>query len=86
MTTTASTTRHPGENHDRDRELERTIRDALVLAAGKKAARQAPRHARNRAHGSWQRRLGHAAGHLAGYGTLLACIWYRRRTQEQPAR
>ena len=29
--------------------------------------------------------FGRIAGHLAGYGTLLAYIWHQRRTQKQSA-
>jgi hypothetical protein len=81
MTTTESTAR----NEDRDRELERTIRDALVLAAGKRAANRALRHARNKAHDAGQRRLGHVGGHLAGYGALLTYIWHLRRAPKHSA-
>jgi ferric-dicitrate binding protein FerR (iron transport regulator) len=80
MTTARSTTRHTDQTQHHDRELERTIRDALVLAAGKRAANQALRHARNKARGTWRRRLGRVAGHTAGYGALLAYIWRLRRT------
>ena len=70
---------------ERDRALERTLRDALALAVGKKVADQALRHARNKAHSAGRRDLRHVAGHLAGYGTLLTYIWRQRRTQKQSA-
>jgi hypothetical protein len=68
---------------DLDRELERTIRDALVLIVGKRAAGQAIRHARSTTHGARQRSLIRRVGHMAGYGTLLAYIWHERRTTKQ---
>ncbi|MCW2910089.1 MAG: hypothetical protein JWL68_4878 [Actinomycetia bacterium] len=79
MTTTESTSRND------DRKLERTIRDALILAVGKRAADRALRHARNKAHDAGQRRLGHFAGHLAGYSALLAYIWHLRRAPKHSA-
>jgi hypothetical protein len=74
VTTTQSTSRNEDRAQDRDLELERTIRDALVLAVGKRAANRALRHARTKVHDARKRRLGYAAGHLAGYGALLAYI------------
>jgi type VI protein secretion system component VasF len=65
---------------DHDRELERAIRDALVLIVGKRTAGQAIRHARRRTHGARQRSRVRRVGHMAGYGALLAYIWYERRT------
>jgi hypothetical protein len=85
MTTTRSTAKNENQAKDRDRELERIIRDALVLAAGKRAANQALRRARSRTDRAARRRLGYIAGHMAGYGTLLAYIWHRRRTPNHPA-
>jgi uracil-DNA glycosylase len=85
MTTTQSTSRNEDRALDRDRELERTIRDALVLAVGKRAADRALRHARTKAHDGRKRRLGYAAGHLAGYGALLAFIWHLRRAPKHSA-
>jgi hypothetical protein len=85
MTSTQLRTRHTPQTHDHDRELERTLRDALVLAVGTRAANQALRHARSKAHGGWQRRLGRTARHLAGYGPLLAYIWHLRRTPRHSA-
>jgi hypothetical protein len=85
MTTTQSRTRRAHQTQDRDRELERTLRDALVLAVGTRAANQALRHARTKARGGWQRRLRHIAGHLGGYGPLLAYIWHLRRTTRHSA-
>jgi len=70
---------------DRDRELERVIRPALVLAAGRKAANQALRHAQIRARRHAEHRLGRAAARLAGYATLLGYIWYRERAHKRPA-
>jgi hypothetical protein len=70
---------------DHDRELERAIGDALVLVVGKRAARQAIRHAHSRTHGARQRSLVRRTGHMAGYGALLAYIWCeRRRTKRSP--
>jgi hypothetical protein len=81
----ARTTRS-GRTRDHDRELERAIRDALVLAVGKRAADQAHRRARGRAHGIRPGRLAHVTGHLAGYGMLLAYIWHQHRTpKDSPA-
>ena len=67
---------------ERDRALERTLRDALALAVSKKVADQALRQARNKTHGAGRRDLRRVAGHLAGYSTLLTYIWHRRRTQK----
>jgi hypothetical protein len=70
---------------ERDHALERTLRDALALAVSKKAADQALRQARTKVHGAERRDLRRAAGHLAGYGTLLTFIWHQRRTQKRSA-
>jgi hypothetical protein len=70
---------------ERDRALERTLRDALALAVSKKVADQALRQARTKVHSAGRRDLRRAAGHLAGYGTLLTFIWHQRRTQKQSA-
>jgi hypothetical protein len=85
MSTTQSTSRNEDRAQDRDWQLEQTIRDALVLAVGKRAANRALRHARNKAHDAGQRRFGNVAGHLAGYGALLAYIWHLRRAPKQSA-
>ena len=75
-----------GRGQGRDRALERTLRDALALAASKKVAdrrfgRLAPRHTI-----TGRRDLRRLAAHLAGYGTLLSyIIWHQRRTQKQSA-
>lgn len=66
MTTTQSTSRNEGRALNRDRELERAMRDALVLAVGKRAANRALRNARTKVHDAGKRRLGYAAGRLAG--------------------
>jgi hypothetical protein len=70
-------TEHPGQARQHDRELERAIRHALVLAVGKRVAEQAHRRAVSKAHGGRPGRLVHLTTHLAGYGTLLAYIWHR---------
>jgi hypothetical protein len=67
---------------NRDRELERVIRHALVLAAGKRAANRALRHAEIRARRHAGHRFGRAAAHLAGYATLLGYILYRERAHK----
>jgi hypothetical protein len=67
---------------NRDRELERVIRHALVLAAGKRAANRARRHAEIRARRSTGHRFGRTAAHLAGYATLLGYILYRERAHK----
>jgi hypothetical protein len=67
---------------ERDRALERTLRDALALAVSRRAADQALRHARNKAHGAARRDFRRVAAHMAGYGTLLTYIWHQRRTQK----
>jgi hypothetical protein len=88
MTTTQPKTGHADQTQDRDSELQRAIRDALVLAVGKRAAQRALRRTLNHAHRDRQRRPGHLvgslAGHLAGYGALLAYIWYQRRAHGHP--
>jgi hypothetical protein len=71
---------------ERDRALERTLRDALALAASKKVADRALRQARSKAHDAGRPDLRRVAAHLAGYGTLLTyIIWHQRRTQKQSA-
>jgi hypothetical protein len=86
MKTTESSPGNADGTRERDRALERTLRDALALAASKKVADQALRKARNKAHAAGRRDLRHVAAHLAGYGTLLAyIIWHQRRTQKQSA-
>ena len=86
MKTTKSSPGNEGGARERDRALERTLRDALALAVSKKVADQALRQARNKAHGAGRRDLRRVAGHLAGYGTLLTyIIWHQRRTQKQSA-
>ena len=72
--------KHADQSRDHDRKLERAIRDALVLAVGKRATDQAHRRAGSRAHGIRPRQLIQVGGHLAGYGMLLAYIWHQRRT------
>jgi hypothetical protein len=84
MLSRRSTTRHTNYVPDHDRELVRALRDALVLAAGERAARQALRHARTKAHRGWPRRLA-ASGHLAGYASLLAVIGYQWRARQRSA-
>ncbi len=66
MTTTGSTTKNADPAKDRDKELERTIRNALVLAVGKRAANQAFRHTRQPIVPAWLR----ADLPLASGGTL----------------
>ena len=85
MKTTESSPGNADGTRDRDRALERTLRDALALVVSKKVADQALRQARNKADGAGRRDLRRIAGHLAGYGTLLTYIWHQRRTQKQPA-
>ena len=85
MTTTQSTARTEDRAQDRDRELERAMRDALVLAVGKRAANRALRHGRTKVHDARKRRLGYAAGYLAGYGALLAFIWHLRQAPKHSA-
>ena len=86
MKTTESSPANGNGVRERDRALERTLRDALALAAGKKVADQALRQARSKAHAAGQQRdLRRLAVHLAGYGTLLTYIWHQRRTQKQSA-
>jgi len=86
MRTTKSSPENEGGARERDRALERTLRDALALAVSKKVADQALRQARNKAHGAGRRDFRHAVGHLAGYGTLLTYIWHQQRTKKQSAR
>jgi hypothetical protein len=85
MKTTESSPGNRDGARERDRALERTLRDALALTVGKKVADQALRQARNKAHAAGRRDLRHVAVHLAGYGTLLTYIWHQRRTQKQSA-
>ena len=85
MKTTESSPGNEGGARERDRAQERILRDALALAVSKKAADQALRQARNKAHGAERRDLRRVAGHLAGYGTLLIYIWHQRRTPKQSA-
>ena len=85
MRTTKSSPGNADGARERNRALERTLRDALALAASKKVADQALRQARNKAHSAGRRDLRRAAGHLAAYGTLLTYIWRQRRTQKQSA-
>ena len=80
MTADTTTT---AQTKDHDRELERAIRDALVLVVGKRAASRAIRHARSRTPGVRQRSLVRRVGHMAGYGALLAYIWNERRATKQ---
>jgi hypothetical protein len=86
MKTTESSSGNEGGARERDRALERTLRDALALAVSKKVADQALRQARNKAHDAGRHDLRRVAGHLAGYGTLLTyIIWHQRRTQKLSA-
>ena len=86
MRTTESSPRNADGARERDRALERTLRDALALAVSKKVADQALRQARNKAHGGGRRDLRRVAGHMAGYGTLLTyIIWRQRRTHKLSA-
>ena len=73
-------TEHAGRAHDHDRELERAIQHALVLAVGKRVADQVHRRVVSKAHGSRPGRLIHLTGRLAPYGMLLAYIWHQHRT------
>ena len=75
MISRRSTTRHTDHVPDHDPELVRILRDALVLAAGERAASQAL-HAHAKAHRGWPRQLA-TPGHLAGYASLLAVIGYQ---------
>jgi hypothetical protein len=86
MRTTESSPGNEDGASERDRALERTLRDALALAVSKKVADRALRQARNKAHDAERRDLRQIAAHLAGYGTLLTyIIWHQRRTQKQSA-
>jgi hypothetical protein len=86
MRTTESRPGNEDGASERDRALERTLRDALALVVSKKVADRALRQARNKAHQAGRRDLRRVAGHLAGYGTLLTyIIWHQRRTHEQSA-
>ena len=82
---TDSASSNKDQSRDRDRELERVIRHALVLVAGRRAANRALRHAEIRARRGMGRRLGRAGAHLAGYATLLGYMWYRERAHKHPA-
>jgi len=86
MKTTESSPAKGDGARERDRALERTLRDALALAASKKVADRALRQTRTEAHDAGRRDLRRLAAHLAGYGTLLTyIIWHQRRTQKQSA-
>jgi hypothetical protein len=85
MRTTESIPGNEDGARDRDRTLERILRDALALAVSKRVADQALRQARNKAHGAGRHDFRRVAGHLAGYATLLTYIWHQRRTQKQSA-
>jgi hypothetical protein len=86
MKTAESSPANADRTMERDRALERTLRDALALAASKKVADRALRQARTKAHDAGRRDLRRLAAHLAGYGTLLTyIIWHQRRTQKQSA-
>jgi hypothetical protein len=86
MKTTESSPGNADRTRERDRALERTLRDALALAASKKVADRALRQARIKAHDAGRGDLRRAAAHLTGYGTLLTyIIWHQRRTQKQSA-
>ena len=82
---TESASSNKDRAEDRDKELERVIRHALVLAAGRRAANRALRHAQIRARRHREHRLGRTAAHLAGYATLLSYIWYRERAHKRSA-
>jgi hypothetical protein len=84
MLSRRSTATHTDDVQDHDRELVRTLRDALVLAAGEKAASQAVRHARTKAHPGRPRRLA-APLHLAGYASLVALIGYQWLARQRSA-
>ena len=73
-------TEHAGRARDHNRELERAIRHALVLAVGKRVADQAHRRAVSKAHSRRPGRLIHLTGHLVPYGMLAAYLWYQHRT------
>jgi hypothetical protein len=85
MRITESSPGNEDGTRERDRALERILRDALALAVSKKVADQALRRARNKAHGAGRRDLRRLAGHLVGYGTLLTYIWHQRQAQKQSA-
>jgi len=74
MNTTQSSPGNQDGASERDRALERTLRDALALVVSKKVADRALRQARNQAPQAGRRDLRRVAGHLAGYGTLLTYI------------
>ena len=78
-------TEQAGQAGHHDRELERAIRPALVLAVGKRVADQAHRRAVSKTHGRRPARLAHLTAHLAGYGMLLAYIWHQYRTPKDAA-
>ena len=83
MTSQESASAQP--DHDRDRELVRAITDALVLAAGKRAAHQALRRARSQHHRAAQWRALATAAHVAGYSALIGYIWRHRHSQHAAA-
>jgi hypothetical protein len=90
MNIAKATTNHADREPDHDRELGRAIRHALVVALGERAAQQALRHDRVRPdatgpHAAGPHRLIRAAGHMAGYGMLLALIWHQRRAPQHSA-
>ena len=86
MRTTESGPGNADVAKERDRALERTLRDALALAASKKVGDRALRQARNKAHDAGRGDFRRVAAHLAGYGTLLTyIIWHQRRTEKQSA-
>jgi hypothetical protein len=86
MKTTESRLGNADGARERDRALERTLRDALALAASKKVADRALQQTRTEAHDAGRRDLRRLAAHLAGYGTLLTyIIWHQRRAQKQSA-
>jgi ferric-dicitrate binding protein FerR (iron transport regulator) len=85
MRTTESIPGSKNSSRERDHALERILRDALALAVSKRAADQALRQARTKAHDAGRRDFRRLAGHLAGYGTLLTYIWHQRRTQKNSA-
>jgi hypothetical protein len=83
--TTETVSTDKGRAEDRDRELERVIRHALALAAGRRVANRALRRARLHARRHAGRKLIAAAAHGAAYATLLGYIWHRERARKHPA-
>jgi hypothetical protein len=86
MKTMGSNPGNESSSRERDRALERILRDALVLTVSKRKADQALRQAHHKTHGDGRHGFRRAAGHLAGYGTLLTFIWHQRKAQKQSAR